>query len=70
MRATISALKIGPEIGNGCFGAVHECQHPVQGKIAVKLIEKGAAESNADSKQRKMDLLAEAQHLNPSFRSY
>lgn len=63
MRATISALKIGPEIDNGCFGSVHECEHPVQGKIAVKLMEKDAAESNADWKQRKMDLLAEAQHL-------
>lgn len=63
MRATISALRLGPEIGHGNFAVVHECDHPVQGKIAVKLMEKKASESDADWQQRKMDLLAEAQHL-------
>ncbi len=63
MRATISAFRIGPEIGKGNFGTVHECEHPVQGKIAVKLLEKKAHESDADWQQRKIDLLAEGQHL-------
>lgn len=63
MRATISVLRIGPEIGNGNFATVHECEHPVQGKIAVKLMKKKASESDADWQQRKIDLLAEAQHL-------
>jgi eukaryotic-like serine/threonine-protein kinase len=63
MRAMISALRIGSEIGSGNFGKVHECEHPVQGKIAVKLMEKNATESDADWKQRRIDLLAEAQHL-------
>lgn len=63
MRTTISALRLGPEIGNGCFGTVHECMHPVQGKIAVKVMEKEPKESDNDWRQRKMDLLAEAKHL-------
>jgi len=63
MRATISALRLGPEIGSGNFATVHECEHPVQGKIAVKLLDKKANESDADWQQRKIDLLAEAQHL-------
>jgi len=63
MRTTISALRLGPEIGIGNFSIVHECMHPVQGKIAVKVMEKKSHESDADWHQRKMDLLAEAQHL-------
>lgn len=63
MRLTISTLRLGHEIGSGNFGKVHECEHPVQGNIAVKLLEKKADEPDADWQQRKMDLLAEAQHL-------
>ncbi len=63
MRATISALRVGKEIGSGCFGTVHECLHPVQGKVAVKIMEKEPSESDPDWQQRKMDLLSEAQHL-------
>lgn len=63
MRATISAFRLGHEIGKGHFGTVYECDHPVQGKIAVKLLQKEAEESDAEWQQRKMDLLAEAQHL-------
>lgn len=63
MVATISNLRIGPEIGNGCFGTVHECLHSVQGKIAVKFIEKLAAESDNDWEQRKNGLISEAKHL-------
>ena len=63
MRVTISALRLGPEIGSGNFGKVHECIHPVQGNIAVKLLEKKTGEPEDDWQQRKLDLLAEAQHL-------
>nr|WP_275889163.1 serine/threonine-protein kinase [Desulfobulbus rhabdoformis] len=54
---------MGPEIGSGNFGKVHEGMHPVQGNIAVKLLEKKTGESDPDWQQRKLDLLAEAQHL-------
>lgn len=63
MRATISTLRFGLLIGSGHFGAVYKCQHPVQGNIAVKVLEKEARESDTDWNQRKHDLLAEAQYL-------
>ena len=63
MRTTISAFQLGPRIGSGNFGTVHECNHPVQGRLAVKLLEKKANESDADWQQRKIDLLREGQRL-------
>lgn len=63
MRPTISALRLGPQIGSGNFGTVHESDHPVQGRIAVKVLERQPTESDADWQQRKTELLSEAQHL-------
>lgn len=63
MKAAYSFFELGPKLGAGCFGAVHECIHPVQGKIAVKVIEKDDEETDNEWHERKMGLLAEGQHL-------
>ena len=63
MRTTYSFLSLGVQLGCGHFGVVHEGEHPVQGKIAVKMMERLDGESDTDWQQRKMDLLSEAQHL-------
>jgi serine/threonine protein kinase len=63
MRTTYSFLSLGAQLGSGHFGVVHEGEHPVQGKIAVKMMERLNGESDTEWQQRKMDLLSEAQHL-------
>jgi eukaryotic-like serine/threonine-protein kinase len=63
MRTTYSFLSLGNQLGCGHFGIVHEGEHPVQGKIAVKMMERLNDESDTVWQQRKMDLLSEAQHL-------
>ena len=63
MRTTYSFLNLGAQLGSGHFGVVHEGEHPVQGKIAVKMMERLNGESDTEWQQRKMDLLSEAQHL-------
>jgi len=63
MRPIISALRFGPQIGAGFFAAVYKCIHPIQGEIAVKVMERNPHESDSEWTQRKMDLIAEGQHL-------
>jgi len=63
MRITFSLLNLGAQLGSGHFGVVHDGEHLVQGKIAVKMMERLNDESDTEWRLRKMDLLSEAQNL-------
>jgi serine/threonine-protein kinase len=63
MRITYSFLNLGDQIGSGHFGTVRDGEHPVQGNVAVKMMERLNDESDTEWQRRKMDLLSEAQNL-------
>lgn len=63
MRTTYSFLNLGDQLGSGHFGTVRDGMHPVQGNVAVKMMERLNDESETEWQQRKMDLLSEAQNL-------
>jgi eukaryotic-like serine/threonine-protein kinase len=59
----LSSLTIGTKIGEGAFGEVFEASEDVCGKLAVKVIQRKAGESNAEWTKRSDDLLNEGQRL-------
>lgn len=63
MRTTYSFLNLGAQLGSGRFGIVHDGEHPVQGKVAVKMMERLNDESDTEWQRRKTDLLCEALNL-------
>ena len=56
-------LNIGPKIGNGYFGDVHEGTDNIHGKVAVKILRPFPSESPSDWNSRKESLLSEARKL-------
>lgn len=56
-------LTLGPKIGEGFFGDVHEGTDNIHGKVAVKVLRQLSWESPSDWAVRKETLLAEAQNL-------
>lgn len=62
-RAVVSALKIGEPIGSGHFGTMHVGEHPIHGKVAIKVLERLPGESDQEWGRRKEGLLYEGQRL-------
>lgn len=56
-------LKLGPKIGEGFFGDVHEAQDNVHGKVAVKVLRPYPGECPSAWAIRREALLEEAQNL-------
>ncbi len=63
MGKLLSKLKIGPFVGAGHFGHVHEGDDPVHGKVAVKQIARKAGDDDAQWDARKAGAQEEAQNL-------
>jgi len=63
MAGYVAHLTIGPRIGSGHFGDVHLATDPVQGQIAVKIIAKNPAQTDAEWNTNRVEFLAEAQSL-------
>mgnify|MGYP001213529409 CR=1 FL=1 len=58
-----TTLNIGPQIGAGHFGTVHEGTDHVLGRVAVKVMRKEPTEQDTEWQTRKADLLREGQRL-------
>lgn len=64
MRNLQSDLQVGVIIGTGYFGEVHIGHDNIHGEVAVKILRQQPAESNADWRIRKAELLREGQRLS------
>lgn len=64
MATVIPQLKLGAFLGSGQFGEVFVGQDSVHGRVAVKVISRGASESDFNWLARRAGLLAEGQNLS------
>ena len=64
MTRFVSDLELGPEIGTGFFGVVHEGRDPVHGRVAVKIPRPYPGEPDADWLLRRATLQKEGQNLS------
>lgn len=63
MTGLVAHLQLGAGIGAGFFGEVFAAQCPVRGQVAVKVLRKTPAMTDAEWLARKVGLLQEAQKL-------
>jgi len=54
--------KFGRTLGAGTFGIVREAEHPVEGKVAIKIILKKNVRGNEQMVQDELDLLRRMHH--------
>ena len=63
MIGVVPALQIGQKLGSGHFGVVYLGQDSVHGSVAVKVLARGASDSEAEWHAYKTSFLTEAQSL-------
>lgn len=61
--SSANSTQLIKRLGKGAFGTVHEGNHPVQGRVAVKIIEREPTENDAEWTIRAGKLMVEGRHL-------
>ena len=64
MASLVSGLKIGPQIGAGCFGRVFLGEDEIHGQVAVKDLSRDPKDTDLEWASYRRSFLAEAKHLS------